>query len=129
MVHSGGSTSPLVMSSGPTTLTYLLDSLARGTHLCVHVHSKWNPTVRSFSNLQRRSFQRFGVSGIGSSCTLHLKLPSAEILKLLFTLPLNRTVNYLPTIYGVDRFGVLGFGGVPLPHFPSPDFAKSERFS
>jgi hypothetical protein len=47
VVHSGGSTSPSVTSSGPTTLACLLDSLARGTHSCTHIHSKQNPTVRS----------------------------------------------------------------------------------
>jgi hypothetical protein len=40
VVRSGGSTSLLMMSSGPTTLACLLDSLARGTHSCVHVQSK-----------------------------------------------------------------------------------------
>jgi hypothetical protein len=40
VVHSGGSTSLLMTSSGPTTLACLLDSLARGTHSCVHVQSK-----------------------------------------------------------------------------------------
>jgi hypothetical protein len=75
--------------------------------------------VRSFLDLRRRSFRRFRVSGIGSSCTPHLELPSIEILKLRFTPPLNRTVNHLPTIYGVDHFIVLGFGGVHLPHFLS----------
>jgi hypothetical protein len=75
--------------------------------------------VRSFSDLQRRSFRCFRVSGIGSSCTPRLKLLSSEIKKLRFTPPLNRTVNHLPTIYGVDRFGVSGFGGIHLPHFLS----------
>jgi hypothetical protein len=75
--------------------------------------------VISFSDLRRRSFRRFGVSGIESSCTPHLELPSTEILKLQFTPPLNRTVNHLPMIYGVDHFGVSGFGGVHLPHFLS----------
>jgi len=46
VARSGGSTSPLVTSSGPTTLACLLNSLARGTHPCTHVHSKKNPTVR-----------------------------------------------------------------------------------
>jgi hypothetical protein len=40
VVRSGGSTSLLMTSSGPTTLACLLDSLARGTHSCVHVQSK-----------------------------------------------------------------------------------------
>jgi hypothetical protein len=39
--------SPSVTSSGPTTLTCILDSLACGTHSCAHIHSKKNPTVRS----------------------------------------------------------------------------------
>jgi hypothetical protein len=70
VVRSGGSTSLLTMSSGPTTLACLLDSLARGT--CIHVSTS-NPSMESngqipSSDQRRRSFQRFRVSGVGSSC-------------------------------------------------------------
>jgi hypothetical protein len=66
-----------------------------------------------FSQIYGRSFRRFGVSGIGSSCIPHLELPFAEILKLRFTLPLDPTVKSSPTIYGVDRFGFSGFRYFP----------------
>jgi hypothetical protein len=78
--------------------------------MCPRLFKRKNPTVRLSLDLRRRSFRRFGISGIGSLCIPYLKLPSAEILKLWFTPPLNRTVNSFPTIYGVDRFGISGFG-------------------
>jgi hypothetical protein len=57
--------SPSVTSSGPTTLTCLLDSLARGTHSCAHVHSKQNPTVRLLPQIYDADL--FGVSGFRAS--------------------------------------------------------------
>jgi hypothetical protein len=56
--------SPSVTSSGPTTLACLLDSLARGTHPCAHVHSKKNPMVRPFPIYDA---DIFGVSGVFTS--------------------------------------------------------------
>jgi hypothetical protein len=66
VVRSGGSTSLLTTSSGPTTLACLFDSLARGTHSCVHVQSKhgirWSdPLLRSTTQifLAFQSFREF----------------------------------------------------------------------
>jgi hypothetical protein len=95
MVHSGGSTSPLMMSSGPTILTCLLDSLARGTHPCVHIHSK---AIQWLDFSQIYGANLFGISGFWASrvrASTHLELPFAEILKLLSTLPLDQIVKLL----------------------------------
>jgi hypothetical protein len=125
--------------SGPTTQLSPLTTVARGTFRRIHVSigdvfgshrsrlsfqfsGTWYTSMhpRPFqakiqrlgplSDLRRRSFRRFGVSGIGSPCIPYLELPFAEIPKLRFTRQLDPTVNSLPTIYGVDRFGISGFG-------------------
>jgi hypothetical protein len=120
MVHSGGSMSPSVTSFGPTTLAYILDSLAHGTHSCTHIHSKQNPTVRSplKSTTQIFSvFRGFRASGVRAPHISNFYLPKSR-KKIRFTPPLNRTVNSLPTVYGVDNFEILGFRKCSPPSLP-----------
>jgi hypothetical protein len=112
MVHSGGSTSPLVTSSGPTILTCLLDSLARVTHPCVNVHSK---AIQRLDFSQIYDADIFGVSvfrGFGHREFVHphisnFHLPKFRNYYLLFHL-IQWSSSSL-TIYDVDHFGILGF--------------------
>jgi hypothetical protein len=101
--------SPSVMSSGPTILACLLDSLARGTHPCVHVHSK---EIQWLDFSQIYGADLFDVSGfraLGVHASTHLKLPFAEILKLLSTLPLDQTVKFLSYNLWCRSFRDFGF--------------------
>jgi hypothetical protein len=66
--------SPSVMSSGPTILTCLLESLARGTHPCVHIHSK---AIQWLDFSQIYNADIFGILGFRASrvrTSTHLEL-------------------------------------------------------
>jgi hypothetical protein len=65
---SGGSTLSMVMSSGPTMLTFLLSHWhVVHTHVSTSIPSEIQRLDLS-QIYGRRSFRRFGVSGIGSLC-------------------------------------------------------------
>jgi hypothetical protein len=101
--------SPSVMSSGPTILTCLLNSLARDTHPCVHVHSK---EIQRLDFSQIYNTDLFSVSGFRASgvrASTHLKLPFAEISKLLSTLPLDQMVKFLSYDLRCRSFRNFGF--------------------
>jgi hypothetical protein len=97
------------MSLGPTILACLLDSMARATHPCVHVHSK---AIQQLDFSQIYGADLFSVSGFRASgvhASTHLELPFAEILKLLSTLPLDQTVKLLSYDLWCRSFRNFGF--------------------
>jgi hypothetical protein len=94
---------------GPTILACLLDSLARGAHPCVHVHSK---EIQWLDFSQIYGTDIFGISGFRASgvrASPHLELPFAEIPKLLSTLPLDPTVKFLSYDLRCRSFRNFGF--------------------
>jgi hypothetical protein len=95
VVCSIGSMSPSVMSLGPTILACLVDSLACGAYPRVHVHSKAIQWLGFFQiyDTDLFSISRFRASRF--SAPPHLKLPFAEIMKSLSTLPLDPMVKFL----------------------------------
>jgi hypothetical protein len=97
------------MSSSPTILTCLLNSLARHTHPCVHVHSK---AIQRLDFSQIYDTDLFDISGFresGVRASTHLKLPFADILKLLSTLPLDQMVKFLSYDLEYRSFQNFGF--------------------
>jgi hypothetical protein len=127
--------SRITLFSGPTTRPSPVALHHSGT-LVVHIHAPTSipskiQRLGPLSDLRRRSFRRFGVFGHRefvhpTSRTSICRNP--EITVYSSAESDGQLPSYDLRCRSFRDFGFRVFGGVHLPHFPSPDFAKSERF-